>query len=252
VSERDEAAPIEDIETAVLVSALEGAVKKGLPLTEATVGDVLPELRSVYARAVVPAERRSRIAALNDLLPRLIATISDSEWREATQILFGLAPGSRKALLTERQRRAADALGYEANHFRQRRQKDLLTSVALLIYEDLLRYRSRVKRASESLEPTGDTPSLGPEHLNQEEELVSRIWQHVYGLRAELIAYLRLNREESFAAQAEDHRQAAMRAEADLIRVVAEYTRTYGESLIRHADAEYQIEALERLIGWQL
>jgi hypothetical protein len=102
VSERDETAPIEDVETAVLVGALEGIVKKGLPLTEATAGDMLPQMRSAYARAVVPSERRSRIAAMNDLLPRLIATISDSGWWEATQILFGLAPGSRKALLTER------------------------------------------------------------------------------------------------------------------------------------------------------
>jgi hypothetical protein len=252
VSERDGSAPIEDVETAVLVSALEGVVKKGLPLTEAAVGDLLPQLRSVYARAVVPSERRSRIAALNDLLPRLIATISDSEWREATQILFGLAPGSRKALLSERQRRAADVLGYQADHFRQRRQKDLLMSVALLIYEDLLRYRSRVKRASESLEPTGHTPSLGPEHLNHEEELISRIWQHVYGLRAELIAHLRLSREEGFEGEAEDHRQAAIRQEAELKVLIAEYTATYDEALIRHGNAEYQVEALERLVGWEL
>jgi hypothetical protein len=252
VSERHESAPIEDVETAVLVGALEVVVKKGLPLTEATAGEVLPQLRSVYARAVVPSERRSRIAALNELLPRLIATLSDSEWREATQILFGLAPGSRKALLTERQRRAADVLGYQADHFRQRRQKDLLMSVALLIYEDLLRYRSRVKRASESLEPTGDTPSLGPEHLNHEEELISRIWQHVYGLRAELIAHLRLSREDGFEAQAEDHRQAASREEAELRRVIAEYTETYGQALIRQGDTEYQVEGLERLSNWSI
>jgi hypothetical protein len=252
VSERDKAAPIEDVETAVLVSALEHVVKKGLPLTEATAGEVLPQLRSVYARAVVPSERRSRIAALNHLLPRLIATISDSEWREATQILFGLAPGSRKALLSERQRRAAEVLGYEANHFRQRRQKDLLMSVALLIYEDSLRYRSRVKRSSESLEPTGDTPSLGPEHLNHEEELISRIWQHVYGLRAELIAHLRLSQEEDFEAQAEDHRQAAIRQEVELKELIAEYSGVYGEMLIRQGSAEFQVEALERLAEWRL
>jgi hypothetical protein len=143
-------------------------------------------------------------------------------------------------------------LDYQADHFRQRRQKDLLMSVTLLIYEDLLRYRSRVKRASESPEATGDTPSLRPEHLNHEEALISRIWQHVYGLRAELIAHLRLRREEGFEAQAEDHRQAAMREEGVLKRLIAEYTETYGHALIRQGDAEYRIEGLERLINWSI
>ncbi len=243
---------IEDLSTDALVRALEGIVKKGLPVIETTAGEVLPNLKSVYARAVVPSERRSRIAALNDLLPRRIATISDSEWREAAQILFALSPGSRKALLTERQRRAADVLGYQADHFRQRRQKDLLMSVALLIYEDLLRYRSRVKRASESLEPTGDTPSLGPEHLNHEEELISRIWQHVYGLRAELIAHLRLSRAAGFEVQAEDHRQAALTEEQQLKQTLAQYNATYGPHLLHHGSAELSTEALRRLAGWQL
>jgi hypothetical protein len=252
VSDHGEPGPIEDIATEDLVMALDVVIKKGLPVIESTAGDVLPNLKCVYARAVVPSERRSRIAAVNDLLPRLIATISDSEWREATQIVFGLAPGSRKASLTERQRRAADLLGYHPGHFRQHRQTDLLMSVALLIYEDLLRYRSRVKRASESLEPTGDTPSLAPEHFNYEEELVSRIWQHVYGLRAELIAHLRLSREEGFEGQAEDHRQAALRLEADLQRLIAEYTATYGDVLIGHGEAEFGLQALTRLASWRL
>lgn len=59
---------------------------------------------------------------------------------------------------------------------------------------------NRVKRAEESLEPTGDTPRLGPEHLTAEEELISRIWQHVYGLRAEVIAHLRLSEQEGYEA----------------------------------------------------
>jgi len=62
-----------------------------------------------------------------------------------------------------------------------------------------------------------ETPRLGPEHLNYEEELIS-IWQHVYGLRAELIAHLRLSREEGFEAQAEDHLRAAMPCANSLVR----------------------------------
>jgi hypothetical protein len=80
-------------------------------------------------------------------------------------------------------------LGYGHDHFRARKEAELVEAVAVLVQSDLLRYHTRVKRAVESLEPTGDTPRLDAEHLTHEEELVSRIWEHVYGLRAELIAY---------------------------------------------------------------
>lgn len=81
--------------------------------------------------------------------------------------------------------------------------------------------------------------------------MISRIWQHVYGLRADLIATLRLSEAEGFEAQAEDHRQAALRQQAELRTLIAEYTETYGERLIRHGEAEYAVEALERLAGWE-
>ncbi len=123
--------------------------------------------------------------------------------------------------------------------------------LSYVFVDDLLCYRSRVKRASESLEPTGDTPALGPEHINAEEELISRIWQHVYGLRAELIATLRLSEREGLEAQAEDHRQAALREQDELRKLIAEYKETYGEQLIRHGEVEYAVDALERLAGWR-
>lgn len=142
-------------------------------------------------------------------------------------------------------------LGYSLSHFRDEKEAGLVDAVARLLHDDLLRYQSRVKRASESLEPTGDTPSLGPEHLTHEEELVSRIWQHVYGLRAELIAALRLNEVDGFEGQAEDRRQAALREQAELRSLITEYNDTYGEALIRHGQSEFAIEALERLAGWR-
>jgi len=93
---------------------------------------------------------------------------------------------------------------------------------------------------------------MGPEHINAEEELVSRIWQHVYGLRAELIATLRLSTSEGFEAQAEDHRQAGLREQKGLRKLVTEYTETFGEKLIRHGETEFAVEALARLANWQV
>ena len=211
---------------------------------------MLLQLRSVYARAVVPSDPLSRLQALNELLPRLIARLDDARHREATQTLFGLAPGTRGTSLTARRRQAAEQLGYSAAHFRTDIEADVIHAVAVAVHDDLLRYQSRVKRASESLEPTGDTPALGPEHINAEEELISRIWQHVYGVRAELIATLRLSEAEGFEAQAEDHRQAALREQEELRKLIAEYSNTYGETLIRHGETEFAVEALERLVGW--
>ena len=109
-----------------------------------------------------------------------------------------------------------------------------------------------MKRTAESLEPTGDTPSLGLEHVTHEEELISRIWQHVYGLRAELIAFARLNDKEGLTQQAEDHRQAALREESSLQELIREYRDTYGKQLIRHGQAEFALEAITRLGGWTL
>jgi hypothetical protein len=244
--------PIEDVSLEALVAAMRTVSRKGLPATEAAAGELLVNLRSVYARAVVPIDSRSRLSALNELLPRLIASIGDPVYREAAQVLFGLAPGTRDSQLSDRRRRAATLLGYSAEHFRGRKEDDVLLAVAGKIYDDLLRYRSRVKRASESLEPTGDTPMLGPEHLTHEEELVSRIWQHVYGLRAEMIACLRLSREHGLENQVEDHRQAAIREQDELQHLLREYVDTYGQTMIRHGDAEFGVEALSRLADWSL
>lgn len=226
-------------------------IAKGLPVTDVATAGLLLDLRSVYARSVIPSEPRSRLAALNALLPRLIATISDASYREAVQTLFGLAPGSRGTTLTTRRRNAADLVGYSVGHFRNEKEAELLQAVAVALHDDLLRYQARIRRAVEAEEPTGDTPRLGPEHFTHEEELISRIWQRVYGLRAELIAVGRLGHQEGFEAQVEDHRQAAGREEAALQALLQEYKDTYGDQLLRHGDAELVADGLERLAGWR-
>lgn len=234
-----------------LAEELARLVRQGLPATETSAGAVLPNLKSVFARAVHPGQALSRLDALNALLPKLVGKLSDETYREAVRVLFGLAAGTRGTTLTARRRQAAATLGYNVDHFRSRVETDVVRALAEEVQRDLLRYGSRVKRAVESLEPTGDTPRLDAGHLTAEEELVSRIWQHVYGLRAEVIAHLRLAEHAGYEGQAEDHRQAALRQEAALRELVREYTQTYGEALIRHGEVEYAVEGLERLVGWR-
>jgi hypothetical protein len=244
----EQVSPISEIEVSEIAQHLKRVIMKGLPVGDDAAGEILPNLRSVYARAVVPSDRQSRISSLNDLLPRLIAAMSDSEY----QTLFGLAPGTRGTLLSRRQEHAARLRGYSLAHFRDSIEMQMLEAVAIAMYDDLLRYRSRVKRSVESLEQTGDAPKIGPEHVTHEEELISRIWQHVYGLRAELIANARLSIVLGYETQTEDHRQAALREEADLKDIIAEYVDTYGASLIRHGETEFTPEAIVRLSKWQM
>lgn len=244
--------PIGSTTTDDLAAALSVVVHTGLPIEDGAAPELLLDLRSVFARSVVPSDSRSRLAAVNELLPRLIAGMADATYREGVQILFGLAPGTRGTTLTARRRQAAQVLGYNATYLRTGIEPKLVRAVASTLHDDLLRYASRAQRASESEEPTGDTPSLGPEHINQEEELISRIWKHVYGLRAEIIATLRLSEVEGMEEQAEEHRQAALREEVALKRVAAEYATTYGSQLVPHGDTEYTLEALHRLVSWSM
>jgi hypothetical protein len=246
------AGPIGETTTDALADAVAVLVADGLPVDEGEAPQLLLNLRSVYARSVVPAQPRSRLQALNELLPRLISGMSDPVYRDAVQTLFGLAPGTRGTKLMARRRQAATILGYSAAYLRTDIEPKLIRAVASAIHDDLLRYAARVERSAESTEPTGDTPHLGPEHLNHEEELVSRIWQHVYGLRAETIAVLRLTERAGFEMQLEESRQAMLVEEARLKVVIQEYIDTYGRQLVRHGDIEFAVDALTRIGNWTL
>lgn len=229
---------------------LKRILRKTLPATLESAGDLL-NLKSVAARAVHPDDALSRLDALNALLPRLIDQVSDENYAAAAKVMFGLSAGTRRQLLGERRLKAADKVGYSAEHFRAEVEPELIRTVAELIHKDLRRYHSRIKRSIASLEPTGDTPKLSEDDLTHEEELISRIWQYVYELRAETIAYFRLIRESGYAEQAEDHRQSVLRTQDDLRRLLKEYVETYGP-LVPHGEAEYAAEALERLAAWRL
>ena len=248
----EQPSPIEVADMDELVASIQVIASKGLPVTERLAGDLLPNLKSIYARSVIPDDRLARVSALNEQFPRWIDRITDPKFRTAVQILFGLYPGTRGKTLTERRERIARELGYTVDHIRKEIEKDLIFAAAAVIYDDLLRYRNRVKRAITAEELTGAAPRLGPEHLTHQEELTSRIWQHVYGLRAELIAYARLSEAEGYETQTEDHRQAALREEAYLKEAVQEYLATYKDQLIAQGETEYTAEAVERLSRWQL
>jgi hypothetical protein len=231
-----------------LARELRRVVRRGLPLTQRTAGTVLSNLRSVIARSIHPYDGQSRVDSLNQLLVRTLVGLGQEPEGEAARVLFAVTAGTRGTTLTVRRERCAEVLSYDVDHFRKHIEPKLIEDMATLIYRDLLRYKRRIRRAPLSEEPTGDTPSITEQDFTHQEELVSRIWQRVYGWRAELIAVGRLSGQRGYESQAEDHRQAAEREEAALRRLLNEYVETYGEELVRHGEAEYAVEGLTRLI----
>ena len=181
-----------------------------------------------------------------------IIDMADETSGQALAILFGIAKGTRGTTLDSRRGQAARALHYDPDHFRKRIEPGLLRELAAALYADLLRYKRRVRRSPMSEEPTGDTPMLTEQHLTHQEELISRIWQHVYGLRAELIATARLEGQAGYQSQAEDHRQAAGREMEAVRNLIREFKELYGDEFIRHGEAEFVPEAFERLVNFVL
>ncbi len=235
---------------ATLAEELRLLTRKGLPAQLGKAGDVLPNLRSVLARSIHPDDAVSRLDALNQLLVRFLAEAGDDEPGEAMRVLFAVAKGTRGKNLSERRAQAAALLGYDPDHFRKHVEKQMIEEVAVTVHRDLLRYKARVKRAPESLETTGDTPSLTEMHFTHQEELVSRIWEKVYAWRAELIAVGRRERHqdaEAMGLEIEEHRQAAGHEESALRALIAEYVSTYGEGLILHGGNEFSVEGVRRL-----
>jgi hypothetical protein len=208
---------------------------------------VLPNLRSVVARSIHPDDLVSRLDALNQLLVRFLVEMGDDEVGQAMRTLFAIAKGSKGTNLMQRRAAAAAALGKDPDHFRKHLDRPMIDGFAVTIHRDLLRYKSRAKRAPESLEPTGDTPSLNETHFTHQEELVSRIWEKVYALRVEHIAVgrreLAANADE-MAHEIEEHKQAAVVEERMLHALIEEYMGTYGERLIMHGEIEWDAEAI--------
>ena len=244
-----------------LVESLSHIVSAGLPVSPTLDDDRLLGLRGVVARSIDASDRLSRVKSLDDLLRRLVTAYPDDVLGDAASQLFGIAPGSRGASLTMRRERAARAAGFSTDHFRKNVEPKIVLEVAWLLHRDSQNYVPRERATPPPLEISGDTPyvsygDITDKERNEHEEALSRLWAHVYALRAEVLKVERLKQWPHDATEPDTSQEVLLKAvaardrEVRAVKILIEgYIEKYGES-IAHGEGEFSARALLRLAGW--
>lgn len=233
-----------------LVLAVKSVLRKGLPLRPTSAPQVLLALDGVTALSVRPQDPLARLDALDRLLRRELRRLELVELRRSAAVLFGLV-GS--GTLTERRRRAAEAAEYESDHFRKRVEPKIVEQLAWQLYRDSLQYVQRPEDGG-PFAASGDTPVIDEDDLANavdatREELVSRIWSDVYGLRAELIAREASRGDSERQAEFEEAAVGALWYLARLLTRLDRFMERYGTEIL-HGSASFGAEGLVRLAGW--
>ena len=244
-----------------LINSLTRIVSSGLPVGPAFGDDNLLGLRGVVARSIDSSDRLSRVKTLDDLLRRLVSTYPDDVLCDAASELFGIALGSRGASLTLRRERAARTAGFSTDHFRKNIEPKIVLEVAWLLHRDSQNYVPRERATPPPLEISGDTPAVAfgdvsDKDRNEHEETLSRLWAHVYALRAEILKVERLKQWPHDVTELSTSQEVLLKAiaardrEVKAVKILIErYIEKYGES-IEHGDGEFNARALLRLAGW--
>lgn len=230
-----------------MVAAVGRLLRRGLPVTAASVDAVLLDLRGIVARAVDPADRASRTAALDGTLRGLLARFPDTRYASAARALFGLSPAEPGQNLTTRRDLAAAEAGHEVHHFRKRVEPRLIHQVAGELLADADRFARSPMIAPRLAATTKRQPVQADPfawEVAEHEEQLSRLWSAIYAARAELLSVERLislgtNRADTVrVAVTAAWRWAAARAEA------ISYTTAFAP------DAETTADELVILAGW--
>ncbi len=245
-----------------LTDALKAVLRSGLPVGPDLDDARLLGLRGVVARSIDPGERLSRVKALDALLRSQLVYYQDDALGEAARALFGLTPGTRGLTLTDRREQAARETGYDADHLRKRIEPKILRQLAWQLHQDSQNYIPRARDAPPRLEPSGDTPvitsgDVSSKEKAEHEELLSRLWAHVYALRAEILRAERLKQwpydetEPKLSQEYFDDKALAARDRqlAYVRKYVREYVDRYGTAIL-HGEGEFNAEAVLRLAGW--
>lgn len=250
------------LEVGAIAKALRPILKAGLPVDPTFDDDALLSLRGVVARSINPADRLNRVKALDELVARLLVHNPDDELGPAARVLFGLAPGTRGRNLTSRRAAAAATIDREGEHFRKRIEPQILRALAWQLHRDSQNYSPRDPASPPPLEASGATPTIrvgdvSSKESAEREELLSRLWAHVYALRAEILRVERLRHwpydpADDVLSEQKLARATQRRAtEVDTVKVlVRAFIDRYGQYAVPGA-AEFNAESLLRLAGWE-
>lgn len=245
-----------------LAKALKPILSKGLPVDPDFADERLLELRGVVARSIDPQERLSRVKALDSLLRRLLVHYPDDVLSEAARVLFGLTPGHRGKTVTKRREQVAKETAYDPDHVRKHIERQVLRQLAWQLHQDSQNYIQRARETPPQLEPTGDTPMITKGDVSskekaEHEELVSRLWAHVYALRAEILRVERLKHwpyDETEPKLSQEHLDKAIARRDRQVGYVRNYVREYVDrygTAILHGEGEFNAEAMLQLAGWR-
>jgi hypothetical protein len=230
-----------------VVAAIGRLLRRGLPVTSASPDAVLLDLRGIVARAVDPADKASRTAALDGTLRGLLARFPDTRYASAARALFGLPPAEPGQNLTVRRDLAAAQAGHEVHHFRKRVEPRLVEKVAWELLADADRF-TRSPMIAPRLAPVAERQPVQADpfawEVAEHEEQLSRLWSAIYAARAELLGVERLI---SLDAARMDIRQAAVTAAWRWAAVRAEaisYTTAFAPEPVASVDE------LVALAGW--
>jgi hypothetical protein len=244
-----------------LVTALRPILRDGLPIDPDFDDMRLLGLRGVFARAIDPDARLSRVKALDGLIRRLLVHYPDDILSEAARVLFGLTPGTRGKNLTDRRGQAARETGYEIDHFRKRIEPKIVRQLAWQLHQDSQNYIPRDRDAPPLVEISGDTPYIAAgdvitKEKTEHEEALSRLWAQVYALRAEILRVERLKAwpyDETEPKLSQQHLRSATTIRDKQVQEVQKqvqlYIDRYGERIM-HGNAEFDVRALTRIAGW--
>ncbi|THV39656.1 hypothetical protein [Glycomyces buryatensis] len=175
-------------------AGLRAVLRHGLPLTAGTPPAALLELRGVVGRAVDPTDPASRAEALDGLLRSLVARYPDQRLAPGVRILFGLNDGAGLNLM-KRRALAAEAVVYEADHFRKRIEPAMVEQLTAELLADADRFRLTKLIAPRLAAATARQPITTDPfawEVTAHEEALTRVWAAVYALRADLLLVERL------------------------------------------------------------
>jgi hypothetical protein len=235
-----------------MITAVRALLRAGLPPADSHALDGLLDSRGVIARAVSPADRSSRLRALDGLLRWQLARFEHLRLAEPARLLFGAATEVSGLTLTERRARAAAAADYEVHHFRKQIEPQICHRLAIMLAADAAEalVRAVPPRLSRPRRPLRLPADVFAWEAAEHEQAVATLWAEVYALRAALLAVARVvcmhgaTHPETGAAT-----ETALWRAALLHHAVLAYQDAYGPQLLG-ADLGVGPEDLAAMAGW--